>query len=90
MEKFVIDGGKPLIGNINTSGMKNSALPIIYATILAADKCRLENIPDISDVAISFEILKGMGARVTYLDKTTVEVDTTDVIGSSSDPCLVC
>lgn len=89
MEKFVIDGGKPLIGNVNTSGMKNAALPIIYATILAADKCRLENIPNISDVDTSFEILKGMGAKITYVDKTTVDIDTTNVVGSSSDPKLV-
>ncbi len=89
MEKIVINGGLPLIGNVNTSGMKNAALPIIYATILAADKCKLENIPDISDVAISFDILRGMGATVTYIDKTTVEIDTTNLLGSTSDPQLV-
>ncbi len=89
MEKIVINGGVPLNGNVNTSGMKNAALPILYATILVADKCRLENIPDISDVAISFDILRGMGAEITKIDKTTFDIDTTNLRGGTSDPTLV-
>lgn len=89
MEKIVIEGGKPLYGNVYISGMKNAALPIIYAAILVEGKCRLENIPDISDVATSFEIIRRMGATVTKIDKTTVEIDATDIKGSTSPADLV-
>ena len=49
MDKIVITGGNPLFGQVEISGSKNAALPIIYATVLVKGKCVLENIPDISD-----------------------------------------
>lgn len=58
MDKFVVNGGKPLTGEVTICGAKNAAVAIIPATILADEPCRLENIPDISDVAAMFEILK--------------------------------
>ncbi|MEG1925978.1 MAG: UDP-N-acetylglucosamine 1-carboxyvinyltransferase, partial [Ruthenibacterium sp.] len=76
MEKFVIHGGKPLIGEVNISGAKNAAVAILPATILAAGKCIIENLPNISDVAASIEILSVMGAQVRMLDKHTLEIDT--------------
>ena len=57
MEKFVITGGKPLRGEVTISGAKNAAVGILPATILAADVCVVENLPDISDVAVSLKIL---------------------------------
>ena len=57
MEKIVINGGTPLRGSIEVSGMKNAALAIIFATVLVEDTCIIENLPDISDVAVSLEIL---------------------------------
>lgn len=89
MEKLVIEGGVPLQGSVDVSAMKNAALPIIYATILVAGKCRLENLPNISDVTTSFEILRGMGAKIEHLGNSVVEIDTTDLVGSTSDPELV-
>ncbi len=77
MEKIVINGGKPLFGTIEVSGMKNSSLPILFATILIGDKCVIENLPPIDDVAAALNILKSMGATVRMLDRTTVEIDTT-------------
>ena len=50
MEKFVIHGGKPLNGDVVIGGAKNAAVAILPATILAADKCTIENLPCISDV----------------------------------------
>ena len=79
MDKIVIKGNKPLYGDIEVSGMKNSAVAIIFGTILTADKCVLHNLPMISDVAASFEILRCVGATVTEIDKTTYEIDTTNV-----------
>ena len=57
MEKLVIKGGKPLFGDIEVSGMKNAALPVILASILVDDICVIENIPNVSDVALCFEII---------------------------------
>lgn len=84
MERIVISGGKPLRGEIGVSGMKNAALPILFATILAEDVCVIENLPDISDVADSLEILRCMGAEIQVLERTTVRVDTTRILCGSA------
>ncbi len=76
MEKYVINGGKKLKGEIEISGAKNAAVAIIPATILAQDICRIENIPDIRDVRIMVKILIEMGATVRYINKNTLEIDT--------------
>ena len=52
--KLIIEGGKPLMGEVPISGMKNAALPIVFATVLVGGVCVLENIPPISDIALSF------------------------------------
>ena len=80
MEKFVITGGKPLHGEVTISGAKNAAVGILPATILAADVCVIENLPDISDVAVSLKILSVLGAKVRMLNKNTYEIDTTHLV----------
>lgn len=89
MEKFVINGGNPLFGQVEISGSKNAALPIIYACVLVNGKCVLENIPAISDITYSFEILRGIGAKIRMLDATTYEVDCTEIEYGRSDYDLV-
>ncbi|EEG30780.1 UDP-N-acetylglucosamine 1-carboxyvinyltransferase [[Clostridium] methylpentosum DSM 5476] len=79
MDKFVINGGNRLVGEVEISGAKNAAVAIIPATILAEGPCRIENLPNISDVSISFDILREMGATVKTINKNTVEIDTTHV-----------
>lgn len=79
MEKFVIHGGNPLKGEVNISGAKNAVVAILPATILAQDVCRIENIPDISDVHMMVRILQQIGAKVTYIDDNTLEIDTATV-----------
>ena len=64
MEKFVIDGGTPLRDEIHVSGAKNSAVAILPATLLLDVPVIIENVPDISDVAICLKILRGLGAQV--------------------------
>lgn len=76
MEKFVINGGKELHGEVEISGAKNAAVAIIPATILAGDVCRIENIPDIRDVQVMVKILIDMGAAVRYINLNTLEIDT--------------
>ena len=84
MEKIVINGGNKLYGDIYIDGMKNAALPIIFACILTGDKCVIENLPPVSDINVSLEILRSMGASVRLLNKTTAEIDTTHVVGGTS------
>ena len=75
-DRIIINGGKQLNGDVYIEGMKNAALPIIFATMLTGSKCVIENLPDVSDVAISLEILRHLGATVTILAPGTVEIDT--------------
>ncbi len=89
MKKILINGGKKLHGDVFVGGMKNAALPIIFASILTADRCVVENVPAVSDVELSLEILSGMGARVERINKTTVAIDTKDFVGGDSPYDLV-
>ena len=89
MEKIIVNGGTPLFGEVEISGSKNAALPIIYACVLVKGKCILENIPDLSDIMYSFEILRGIGARIRMLSRSTYEIDCTDVQSGESDYNLV-
>ena len=77
MEKYMINGGIPLHGEVEISGAKNAAVAILPATILAAGKCVIENLPAISDVMVSLQILSELGARVRLINKNTYEIDTT-------------
>jgi len=72
MSSYKVIGGKPLHGTITPMGNKNAILPIIAATILTAEKIKLSNIPNISDVHVQFKILKKLGANVKYNRKDGV------------------
>lgn len=82
MEKFVINGGRPLVGEVTISGAKNAAVAILPATILAGGKCVIENLPDISDVMVSLQILQALGARVRMRSRNTYEIDTSCLAGT--------
>ncbi len=75
MEKLLIKGGNPLKGKIYISGAKNAAVAIIPAVLLSDDICRIENLPNISDVNVLLKILNELGAKIRYLNKSTVEID---------------
>ena len=77
MEKYVIRGGKPLVGDVNIGGAKNAAVAILPATILAGGKCLIENLPCISDVMASLQILSELGANIRMVSRSTYEIDTT-------------
>lgn len=68
MEKLFINGGKPLAGSVTISGAKNSAVALIPAALLADGPVVIENLPNIQDVEIYFELLREMGADVLYED----------------------
>ena len=67
MDRYVIHGGRPLHGEIEISGAKNAAVAIIPAALMVDGVCRIENMPQISDVDMLLKILQGLGARVEYL-----------------------
>ena len=75
LKKYVIHGGKPLYGSVEISGAKNAAVGIIPAALLVQGICRIENIPQISDVTLMLNILQELGANVRALNCSTVEVD---------------
>lgn len=79
MKKLVINGGTRLQGEVNISGAKNSAIGILPATLLIDGVCTISNMPNISDVQLYINILEAVGAKVKWLDKNTVEVDTRDI-----------
>lgn len=79
MEKFVINGGNKLCGEVNISGAKNSVVAILPATLLAQSVCTIENVPDISDVTAMLKILKTMGAKIRLINNNTYEIDTRTV-----------
>ncbi len=80
MKKYVIHGGRPLYGKINISGAKNAAVGIIPAALLVDGVCRIENIPQISDVTLMLNMLQELGAEVRTVNRTTVDVDCSHVV----------
>ncbi len=70
MDKFVVKGCRPLHGRIAVSGSKNSALPILAATLLTPEKCVIHRVPDLSDVRYMLQILKFLGAEVEFKNGT--------------------
>lgn len=79
MEKYIINGGHRLTGEVEISGAKNAAVAIIPAVLLADEPCTLENVPNINDVTIDLRILRELGAEVTILDKSTIQIDPRNV-----------
>lgn len=79
MTKYVIQGGKPLFGEVEISGAKNAAVAILPAALLVDGVCRIENIPQISDVHLFLTILDELGASVRSINPHTVEIDCTHI-----------
>jgi UDP-N-acetylglucosamine 1-carboxyvinyltransferase len=81
MDKILIHGGRPLSGSIKISGSKNSALPILAATLLTREPCILHRVPDLSDTHYMLQILTHLGAQVERASGTvTVTSDTIESI----------
>ena len=76
-------GRQALHGEVTISGAKNAAVGVLPATILAADVCVIENLPDISDVAVSLKILSVLGAQIKMINRNTYEIDTTHLTGTN-------
>ena len=79
MEKLVITGPTPLKGEVNISGAKNSSVAILPATLLIDGVCVINNVPNIVDIKLSCEILEGLGAKIKWIDKNSLEIDTRNI-----------
>ncbi len=79
MEKYVINGGNPLRGEVEISGAKNAAVAIIPAALMVNGICRLENIPQISDADMLLTILTQLGSKVRMINRSTIEIDSRSV-----------
>ena len=78
-ELLVINGAGPLCGEVSISGAKNSALPILAACVLGTEEIILDGVPALKDVEIMIEVLRHLGAKVDYLDKDTVKIDSSNI-----------
>ncbi len=88
MSKFIIQGGIPLRGEVRVSGSKNSALPILAATLLTNQECQISNVPDISDIQVMLEILKKLGAQIER-QGNKVKISAKNITNFKPDPTLV-
>ena len=79
LEKYVIKGGTMLHGEVEISGAKNAAVAIIPAALMVNGVCRIENMPQISDTDMLLTILTHMGAKVRFINTSTIEIDCTEV-----------
>ena len=79
MDKLSITGGTRLSGNVNISGAKNAALPILAGTLLATEPVTISNVPHLKDVTTMLSLLQIMGAEVTVDDQLGVQIDARNV-----------
>ena len=75
MDKIIVRGGSKLFGDVNISGMKNSALPILFACLLIEDECLISNVPNVDDVKNTLEILRGLGVEAEFCFNNCVRIN---------------
>lgn len=88
MEKFIINGGIPLSGEVTPSGNKNATLPLMAACLLTDEPVTLHNVPDILDVRAMVKLLESLNVKVDYLDQTTLRFDASDIQPANLDPMI--
>ena len=89
LARYEINGGRPLNGSVYISGAKNAVVAILPAALLVKGKCRIENVPNISDVAIMAHIMHEMGAVITNPEPHVLEIDATNVNCTEPNDALV-
>jgi UDP-N-acetylglucosamine 1-carboxyvinyltransferase len=88
LEKFIIEGGIPLEGEIEPSGNKNAALPILAACLLTSEKIILSNLPDIQDVQTMRALLQSLGVKIAAIESHKWEIQAKDIRPADLDPEL--
>jgi UDP-N-acetylglucosamine 1-carboxyvinyltransferase len=82
MQKFIINGGQPLEGEIDVRGSKNAATPILSACLLTKEECIIDNIPIVTDVLKMIELLESIGVKIEWLGERKLRVKA----GNNVDP----
>ena len=88
MEKLIIEGGKPLYGEVRISGAKNAALPLMAATLLAPGKHILRNVPNLRDTRTFILVMEHMGAVINR-ERSTLTIDTSNLTEAEEPYSLV-
>ena len=79
MDKLLIQGGVSLEGEISISGAKNSALPILSATLLTNQPITISNVPHLHDITTTIELLGLMGSKITVTERMHIEIDNAEI-----------
>ena len=88
MNKIVVSGGRRLSGEVTVGGSKNAALPILFGGIVTGEACTFSNLPRVSDVLQTLEILKFLGARIRFMPSGDVRIDYSSVRAGCA-PCTL-
>lgn len=83
MQKFVIDGGVPLKGQVQVSGAKNAAIKMVAASLLTPEEVVLENVPRIDDVGVVVDVVRNLGVKMELLDEHTLSLRAEDVFSTN-------
>lgn len=86
MEKFIIEGGTPLHGEVIPAGNKNAALPLVAACLLTKEPVILHNVPQIQDVLVMRKLIESLGAQVEDLDVTSWRITARDIRPADLNP----
>jgi UDP-N-acetylglucosamine 1-carboxyvinyltransferase len=86
MEKFIIEGQRPLKGEITPSGNKNAALPLLAACLLTEETVTLHNVPDIRDVQTMRQLLQSLGMEINQVKPNTLEIRAKEISTARLDP----
>ncbi len=89
MERLQIDGGYPLAGEVSISGAKNAVLKLMAAALLTRNECIIRNVPLIKDVLTMIEVLRSLGAEVSWADEAVLRIKPHDDLGYSAPDDLV-
>ena len=89
-EKFIINGGKPLKGEIEVRGAKNAAFPILAASLLTKEECLIDNLPLVEDVFRMIEILKAMGSKVSWVGERSLSIKNSQINPLKAKEDLIC
>ena len=88
MEKFIINGGVPLNGELTPSGNKNAALPLLAACLLASEPVTLHNVPNILDTQTMIKLLQSLNVKIDQLNPSSFRLDASDIRPADLDPDL--
>lgn len=79
MDKIVVTGGNPLVGQVSISGAKNAALPILAATLLTSGKNRIANVPGVRDVTTMVHLIRALGGQIDYFSGDKIVLDSSGI-----------